>query len=154
MNSFNFNTTPGIIFGNGVSIKSRDKIISKLGNNIFLITDPGLTKIGLNRPIIDDLSKYSNLEVFDDVESDPSKETLIKAFDKAKAFKPTGILGFGGGSSMDIAKLVSMLFKFISIAEIQLLPNSTHFSSFFSSQICLKKLKITSSVLIELSIIF
>ncbi|MDC0216686.1 iron-containing alcohol dehydrogenase [Pelagibacteraceae bacterium] len=109
MNSFNFNTTSGIIFGNGVSIKSRDKIISKLGNNIFLITDPGLTKIGLNRPIIDDLLKYSNLEVFDDVESDPSKETLIKAFDKAKTFKPTGILGFGGGSSMDIAKLVSLL---------------------------------------------
>jgi alcohol dehydrogenase class IV len=109
MNSFNFNTTPGIIFGNGVSIKSCDKIIDKLGNNIFLITDPGLTKIGLNKPIIDDLSKYSNLEVFDDVESDPSKETLIKAFDKAKAFKPTGILGFGGGSSMDIAKLVSLL---------------------------------------------
>ena len=109
MNSFNFNTTPGIIFGNGVSIKSCDKIIDKLGNNIFLITDPGLTKIGLNKPIIDDLSKYSNLEVFDDVESDPSKETLIKALDKATILKPTGILGFGGGSSMDIAKLVSLL---------------------------------------------
>ena len=49
MNSFNFNTTQGIIFGNGVSIKSCDKIIDKLGNNIFLITDPGLTKIGLNK---------------------------------------------------------------------------------------------------------
>ncbi|MDC1047729.1 iron-containing alcohol dehydrogenase [Alphaproteobacteria bacterium] len=109
MNSFNFNTTPEIIFGNGVSIKSCDKIIGKLGNNIFLITDPGLTKIGLNKPIIDDLSKYSNLEVFDDVESDPSKETLIKALDKARVLKPTGILGFGGGSSMDIAKLVSLL---------------------------------------------
>ena len=109
MNSFNFNTTPAIIFGNGVSVKSCDKIKGKLGNNIFLITDPGLTKIGLNKPIIDDLSKYSNLEVFDDVESDPSKETLIKALDKATILKPTGILGFGGGSSMDIAKLVSLL---------------------------------------------
>ena len=49
------------------------------------------------------------MEVFDDVESDPSKKTLIKALKSAKNFKPTGILGFGGGSSMDIAKLISLL---------------------------------------------
>ena len=109
MNDFNFNTTPGIIFGNGVSFSSCDRIIDKLGDNIFLITDADLTKIGLNKPIINKLSKSSNLEVFDDVESDPSKKTLIKALDRAKTFKPTGILGFGGGSSMDIAKLVSLL---------------------------------------------
>ena len=109
MNDFNFNTTPGIIFGNGVSFSSCDRIIDKLGDNIFLITDADLTRIGLNKPIISELSKSSNLEVFDDVESDPSKKTLIKALERAKNFKPTGILGFGGGSSMDIAKLVSLL---------------------------------------------
>ena len=109
MNDFNFNTTPGIIFGNGVSFSSCDRIIDKLGDNIFLITDNDLTKIGLNKPIINELSKTSSLEVFDDVESDPSKKTLIKALERAKNFKPTGILGFGGGSSMDIAKLVSLL---------------------------------------------
>ena len=109
MNDFNFNTTPGIIFGNGVSFSSCDRIIDKLGDNIFVITDADLTKIGLYKPIINQISKSSNLEVFDDVESDPSKKTLIKALERAKNFKPTGILGFGGGSSMDIAKLVSLL---------------------------------------------
>ena len=109
MNDFNFNTTPGIIFGKGVSTSSSDKIIDKLGDNIFLITDADLIKIGLNKSIINELSKSSSVEVFDDVESDPSKKTLIKALDRAKSFKPTGILGFGGGSSMDIAKLVSLL---------------------------------------------
>ena len=107
MNDFNFNTTPGMIFGKGSSVSSCDRIIDKLGDNIFLITDADLTKIGLNKPIINELSKSSNLEVFDDVESDPSKKTLIKALKSAKNFKPTGILGFGGGSSMDIAKLIS-----------------------------------------------
>ena len=109
MNDFNFNTTPGIIFGKGTSVSSFDRIIDKLGDNIFLITDADLTKIGLNKPIINELSKSSNLEVFDDVESDPSKKTLIKVLERAKTFKPTGILGFGGGSSMDIAKLISLL---------------------------------------------
>jgi alcohol dehydrogenase class IV len=109
MNDFNFNTTPGIIFGKGASVSSCDRIIDKLGDNIFVITDADLTKIGLNKPIINQISKSSNLEVFDDVESDPSKKTLIKALKIAKNFKPTGILGFGGGSSMDIAKLISLL---------------------------------------------
>ena len=109
MNDFNFNTTPGVIFGKGASVSSCDRIIDKLGDNIFVITDADLTKIGLNKPIINQISKSSNLEVFDDVESDPSKKTLIKALKIAKIFKPTGILGFGGGSSMDIAKLISLL---------------------------------------------
>ena len=109
MNDFNFNTTPGIIFGKGASLSSCDRIIDKLGDNIFVITDADLTKIGLNKPIINQISKSSNLEVFDDVESDPSKKTIIKALKIAKIFKPTGILGFGGGSSMDIAKLISLL---------------------------------------------
>ena len=109
MNDFNFNTTPGIIFGKGASERSCDRIIDKLGDNIFVITDADLTKIELNKPIINQISKSSNLEVFDDVESDPSKKTLIKALKSAKNFKPTGILGFGGGSSMDIAKLISLL---------------------------------------------
>ena len=109
MNDFNFNTTPGIIFGKGASVSSCNRIIDKLGDNIFLITDADLTKIELNKPIINQISKSSNLEVFDDVESDPSKKTLIKALKSAKNFKPTGILGFGGGSSMDLAKLISLL---------------------------------------------
>ena len=109
MNNFNFNTTPEIIFEKGASINSCEKIIDKLGDSILLITDADLTKIGLNNNIINVLSKSSSLKVFDDVESDPSKKTLVKALDMAKTFKPTGILGFGGGSSMDIAKLVSLL---------------------------------------------
>ena len=109
MNNFNFNTTPSLIFGKGVSQSSCTSITNKLGNNIFFITDSGLTNIGLNKKIIDKLSKFSLVKVFDEVESDPSKKTLLKALNIAKNFKPTGILGFGGGSSMDIAKLVSLL---------------------------------------------
>lgn len=109
MNIFNFNTTPTLIFGNGVSSIACDKILEKLGQNIFIITDSSLTNIGLNKKIIDELSQFSKLKVFDEIESDPSKQTLIKAFNVAKNFKPTGVLGFGGGSSMDIAKLVSLL---------------------------------------------
>ena len=86
MNDFNFNTTPGIIFGKGASVSSCDRIIDKLGDNIFVITDADLTKIGLNKPIINQISKSSNLEVFDDVESDPSKKNTNKTIKDCKNF--------------------------------------------------------------------
>ena len=64
---------------------------------------------GLLEPTIKKIKIHSNVKIFDDVESDPSKSTLLKAFESAKEFNSTGVLGFGGGSSMDVSKLVSLL---------------------------------------------
>ena len=108
---FNFNSTASLIFGNETSNNSSDQILNLLGKNIFIITDKGLTKLGLLEPLIKKLKIKSNVKIFDDVESDPSRSTLLKAFDDATEFNSTGILGFGGGSSMDVAKLVSLLIK-------------------------------------------
>ena len=108
---FNFNSSAGLIFGNETSNNSPDQILNLLGKNIFIITDKGLTKLGLLEPLIKKLKIKSNVKIFDDVESDPSRSTLLKAFDEAAEFNSTGILGFGGGSSMDVAKLVSLLIK-------------------------------------------
>ena len=62
---------------------------------------------------------------------------------------PTIVASLGTFASVSAPfKFFSMLDKFVSIAFIHSLPSSTHFRSSFSSQICLKKLNITSSVLI------
>ena len=106
---FNFQSTASLIFGNEESVNSTDQIKTLLGKNIFIITDKGLTELGLLEPTIKKLKIHSNIKIFDDVESDPSKSTLLKAFESAKEFNSTGVLGFGGGSSMDVAKLVSLL---------------------------------------------
>ena len=106
---FNFQSTASLIFGNEESVNSTDQIKTLLGKNIFIITDKGLTELGLLEPAIKKIKIHSNVKIFDDVESDPSKSTLLKAFETAKEFNSTGVLGFGGGSSMDVAKLVSLL---------------------------------------------
>ena len=106
---FNFQSTASLIFGNEESVNSTDQIKTLLGKNIFIITDKGLTELGLLEPTIKKIKIHSNVKIFDDVESDPSKSTLLKAFESAKEFNSTGVLGFGGGSSMDVAKLVSLL---------------------------------------------
>ncbi len=106
---FNFHSTASLIFGNETAVNSTDQIVNLLGKNIFVITDERLTELGLYDKTIKKLQSYSNINIFNKVESDPSKSTLLKAFDEATDFKSTGVLGFGGGSSMDVAKLISLL---------------------------------------------
>ena len=109
LNSFQFNTTPGIRFGSGLAKSSCEEISKKLGPRILFITDKGLMSLGLTKPTINTLSNKCSIEIFDDVEADPSKKTLLSAIEVGKKFKATGIVGFGGGSSMDVAKLVALI---------------------------------------------
>ena len=109
LNSFNFNTTPGIRYGSGQAKDSCKEISDKLGSRILFITDKGLMSLGLTKPSIDELKRMGEVEVFEDVEADPSKKTLIKAIEIGKKFKATGVIGFGGGSSMDVAKLSALI---------------------------------------------
>ena len=106
---FNYFSNAELIFGNDTSVNAHEQIINILGKNIFVVTDKGLTELGFFEPVINKLKKNSNIKIFNDVESDPSKNTLLEAYNKASSFKSSGVLGFGGGSSMDVAKLVSLL---------------------------------------------
>ena len=109
LNNFQFNTTPGLRFGSSQAVNSCREIFNKLGSRILFITDKGLMSLGLTKPTIEELKKMSSVEIFDDVEADPSKKTLLKAIEIGKKIKATGVIGFGGGSSMDVAKLTALI---------------------------------------------
>jgi len=109
LNSFQFNTTPGLRFGSGQAKDSCKEISGKLGERILFITDKGLMSLGLTEPTIKELQKNGSVEVFDDVEADPSQKTLLNAIEIGKKIKATGVIGFGGGSSMDVAKLTALI---------------------------------------------
>ena len=109
LNSFQFNTTPGLRYGSGQSKDSCKEISNKLGQSILFITDKGLMSLGLTDQTLKELKKNSSVEIFDDVEADPSKKTLLKAIEVGKKIKATGVIGFGGGSSMDVAKLTALI---------------------------------------------
>jgi len=109
LNNFQFNTTPGLRFGSGLAKTSCKEIFDKLGSRIFFITDKGLMSLGLANPTIEELKKMGSVEVFDDVEADPSQKTLLTAIEIGRKIKATGVIGFGGGSSMDVAKLSALI---------------------------------------------
>lgn len=109
MKSFQFNTTPGLRFGAEESKNTALEVTKKLGKNILFVTDPGLVKLGLIDDTLAALRSYSEVLVFDSVEADPSLKTLMKCVEVGSGFKATGVIGFGGGSSMDTAKLTALL---------------------------------------------
>ena len=110
LNNFTFNTTSGIRFGSGMSVSSSQEISKILGSNILFITDKDLMSLKLTEPTLNQLKKFSSkVEIFDDVEADPSLKTLLKSIEIGKKMNATGVIGFGGGSSMDVAKLTSLI---------------------------------------------
>ena len=108
--NFNFNTTPNIRFGCNILLSSAAEIKKILGPRILIVTDALLSKIGLYKPLVDQLlSLGAKIKIFDKVNEDPSIENLETAIEEATVFLATGILGFGGGSPMDVAKLTALL---------------------------------------------
>ena len=109
INSFQFNTTPGLRFGSGQAKDCCKEICNMLGQRILFVSDKDLMSLGLTENTLKELQKMSSVQVFDDVEADPSQKTLLKAIEVGKKFNATGVIGFGGGSSMDVAKLAALI---------------------------------------------
>ena len=110
MNPFTFNTTRSIVFRNGAAADLADIAGGLLGTSVLLVTDPGLRALGLCDPAIESLKRSGHaVTVYDKVEADPSRATLMAAAQAAREAGVTGVVGFGGGSSLDIAKLAALL---------------------------------------------
>jgi len=102
--------TPVIIFGMNTANLIGEEI-RKLGRkNVFLITDPGVVAAGLLEKVLEPIKKEKvEFTVFDRVEPEPPIENLMEAYKKAKGGKVDLLIGLGGGSSMDMTKVVSAL---------------------------------------------
>ena len=108
MQSFQYNTTPGLRFGVGLGQRLSAEVINRLGARVLFITDKGLRSIGLPDAALGSLAEQS-ITIFDNVEADPSLATLLDAVSVGREAGVTGVIGFGGGSSMDVAKLAALL---------------------------------------------
>jgi len=76
-------------------------------NRAFIVTDPYMIKSGYVDRVLYYLRKrenYVHSEIFSEVESDPSVETIMKGCEMMNRFKPDVIIALGGGSVIDAAK--------------------------------------------------
>jgi alcohol dehydrogenase len=111
MNSFSFHLPTRIEVGEGI-IRDTAKLIGQVsqGKKIFVVTDPGIERIGLADKVKHLLlDEGYRLEVFNQVQPNPKDVDCISGGEAARSFHADMILAIGGGSVIDSAKAIAVL---------------------------------------------
>lgn len=106
-----FKTVSDIRIGPGGTARL-DAHVTGLSRNkrIAIITDKGVRSLGLMDAGIASLQDAGyQLMVFDDVVADPPEDVVIKGVEAVRQFDAGLVIGFGGGSPMDTAKVIAFL---------------------------------------------
>jgi len=105
-----FNTVGRIVFGNGALASLGDEIKRLGGSRAFIVTDPGIRAAGLLDNMAAALDGTGiDYQWFTEVEPDPGIGIVDACAADARDFAPDVIIGFGGGSALDISKVVAIL---------------------------------------------
>ena len=96
-------------FENG-SIKSISEVLKEYGIKKPLIcTDPGLAEIGMSDKVRNLLSNELSPSFYEETPANPTEKAVEDALKIYKENDCDGVVGFGGGSSMDLAKTVALM---------------------------------------------
>lgn len=104
---FSFHYGPRVIAGAGIAARLAEHLPA---GPVLFVTDASLLGMGLPRTCLAALRKAGHdMVIFDAVEADPSAATVLACTEAGKAGGVTSVVGFGGGSPMDVAKLAAYL---------------------------------------------
>jgi alcohol dehydrogenase class IV len=107
MQDFAFHPGPRLLSGAGRAVQLPDLLPT---GAVLFVTDNGVRGLGLADPCLSALRRSGReVIVFDEVEADPSRVTLLAAVGAGKSAEVASVVGFGGGSPMDVAKLAAYL---------------------------------------------
>ncbi|MDP2699743.1 iron-containing alcohol dehydrogenase [Thalassospira sp.] len=108
--SFMFRSVPRIVCEAG-GIAKTGPLMKELGaSRVSIICDPGIVALGFADQAQKSLEAVGiAVQVFSDVAADPPQHIVQHAIDGAKDWNADGVIGLGGGSSLDSAKLVALL---------------------------------------------
>jgi len=110
MQPFVFNTVRQVVCAPGAALNLGQQCATLGASHLLVVTDPGLMAIGLVQPVIESLAAAGfEVTLFDQVREDPPEETVLTAAALSRKAGVDGVIAVGGGSSMDVAKVVSAL---------------------------------------------
>jgi alcohol dehydrogenase class IV len=97
---------PFIAYGDN----SLEYIAQIQGKKAFIVTDKNIVKLGLVKLVTDQLDAINiKWQMFDEVEPEPSLNTVKKGGVAVGKYQPDWVIGIGGGSCMDAAKAIIVL---------------------------------------------
>lgn len=108
-----FRTPQKVYFKKGclpVALQELKDVLKK--KRAFVVTDQYLFQSGTVRCITDNLHKMDiDYQVYSDVEPDPTLACAKAGAEQMKSFKPDVVIALGGGSAMDAAKIMWVLYE-------------------------------------------
>lgn len=111
MTDFDFQTPPQIIMRHGAARTLGPLLHERFtARHVLVVTDQGLMRLGIPAAAIASLKKSGfAVSIFQDVVADPPEKTVLAGIAAARDSGADLIIGLGGGSSMDTAKLIAAL---------------------------------------------
>ena len=112
ISAFNFSTVAHLVSAPGAANQLGELVGSRYPSvrRALIVTDPGFLKTGLVAGPVHSLQTAGiAVHVYSDVVADPPEQTVLDAVAAARKHRCDIIIGLGGGSSMDVAKLVAVL---------------------------------------------
>ncbi|NNG75150.1 iron-containing alcohol dehydrogenase [Acinetobacter sp. ANC 4277] len=110
MSHFQFQTVSNIISGLGSIYELKQLLQQPSYKKLLLVTDTGMIQQQLHLPIIEILETIQlDYVIYSSVQADPPEHIVLEAVQFAKNAKIDIVLGFGGGSSLDVAKVIAIL---------------------------------------------
>jgi alcohol dehydrogenase class IV len=112
MSPFSFSTVPHLVSQAGAAAQLGQHVSTHFPQvrRAMIVTDPGFLRTGLVDAPTRDLEQHNMaVWVYSDVMADPPEQIVLKAVEFARQHAVDIIIGIGGGSSMDVAKLIAVL---------------------------------------------
>mgnify|MGYP002780720311 FL=1 len=107
MRDFFFHPGPRLLSGDG---RTADLAGLLPPGPVLFVTDAEVKRLGLPNKCLEALEADGReVVIFDAVEADPSRATLMAAVAAGREAGAAAVVGFGGGSPMDVAKLAAYL---------------------------------------------
>lgn len=107
---WNFHSAGSLVFGRGAVAQLGDIAGRLKAKRVLVVTDDILTKVGITEQAVAPLRAAGvEVSVFAGCKPEPPVEVIREAADAARKFAPDVLVGLGGGSNMDAAKLVAVV---------------------------------------------
>jgi alcohol dehydrogenase class IV len=110
--AFNFSTVAHLVSQAGAAADLGKLVAERFpgARRALLVTDPGFLRTGLADQPKASLEQHGlAVSIYSDVVADPPEAVVLEAVEFARSHGTDIVIGLGGGSSMDVAKLVAVL---------------------------------------------
>ena len=110
MNSFTLSDIPEILFGPGrlADLAPKAEALGGKGASVLLVADPALGGLGITKLALEILCHRGfEVQVYEGFSGEPKQQDIDMATGMARAMGASLIVGLGGGTALDTAKLVA-----------------------------------------------